>query len=159
MDGKPVRLEPSSRQSAVVFIFLSVDCPISNRYAPTLRKLQNEFQNVRWVLVYPNADESPASIKKNMSESELSCEAWRDTDHALVKLALVSVTPEAAVYLPAVGFIYRGRIDDRHVDFGKQRAEASTNELRDCLSEIKNGRIPASRATKAIGCSIPGIEK
>ncbi len=158
LKGRAAQLQSSRDEKPVVFVFLSVDCPISNRYAPTLRKLQTEFQDARWILVYPNVDESAAAIQKNLKEFDLSCEAWRDTQHALVKSAKVSVTPEAVVYVPKVGFVYRGRIDDRYVDFGKARAEASTNDLRDIVVEIQNGKLPASRVTTAVGCSIPKLK-
>jgi hypothetical protein len=158
LQGRAAQWQLSRDQKSTVFVFLSVDCPISNRYAPTLRKLQTEFQDARWILVYPNVDESAAAIQKNLKEYDLSCEAWRDTQHALVKSAQVSVTPEAAVYVPRAGFVYRGRIDDRYVDFGKTRAEASTNDLREILVEIQNGKVPAPRAAKATGCSIPKLK-
>ena len=152
------QLQVSRDQASTVFVFLSVDCPISNRYAPTLRKLKSEFPNARWILVYPNVDETAEGIQKNLKEYDLNCEAWRDTQHALVKSAQVSVTPEAAVYLPTAGFVYHGRIDDRYVDFGKTRAEASTNDLREILVEIQNGKVPSTRVTKAVGCSIPKLK-
>jgi len=66
-----------------------------------------------WILIYPNADEDSEKIQNSFREYDLSFEAWRDRNHTLVKSAQVSVTPEAAVHLPALGFIYRGRIDDR----------------------------------------------
>ena len=157
--GKAVDLAQNEKQNVVVFVFLSVDCPISNRYALTLRKLKSEFEEARWILVYPNADESAEAIRKNLKEYEFSGEVWRDTQHALVRLAEVTVTPEAAVYLQGAGFVYHGRIDDRYVDFGKHRAEASTNDLRDVLDEIRNGKVPPARITKAIGCSIPKLKK
>jgi len=153
--GKTVSLPET--QQFMVFIFLSVDCPISNRYAPTLRKLQSDFQNAQWILVYPNADEDSAAIQKSLREFGLNFKAWRDTKHALVKSANVSVTPEVAVFLPTAGFIYRGRIDDRHVDFGKYSAEARTNDLRDILVGIEKGKTPSPRITKAVGCSIPKL--
>jgi hypothetical protein len=110
-------------------------------------------------LVYPNVDESADAIQKGLKEYELRFEVWRDTMHTLVKAAQVSVTPEAAVFLPTHGFVYRGRIDDRYVDFGKHRAQANTNDLRELLVEIENGKIPAERVTKAIGCYIPKLKE
>lgn len=159
LKGSAAQLQLSRDQKATVFVFLSVDCPISNRYAPTLRKLQTEFQNARFVLVYPNVDESAEAIQKGLSEYELRFEAWRDTKHTLVKAAQVSITPEAAVFLPARGFVYRGRIDDRYADFGKHRSQANTNDLREVLMEIENGKIPAQRVTKAVGCYIPKLKE
>ena len=156
--GDPVQLKLEERQVPAVLIFLSTDCPISNRYAPTIRKLQSEFRKVRWVLVYPNRDESAEKIQKNLKEFELSCEAWRDTKHILVNSAEVSITPEVTVFVPSVGFIYRGRIDDRYVDFGRKRTAATTNDLRKILVQIENGKVPSRTITKAVGCHIPKLK-
>src|SRR6478672_5310966 len=45
---------------AVVLIFVSVDCPIANQYAPEIQRLEATFsrKGVRFWLVYPNADET-----------------------------------------------------------------------------------------------------
>ena len=39
-----------------VLIFVSTDCPVSNRYAPEITRLLEEFspRGVRFQLVYPN---------------------------------------------------------------------------------------------------------
>src|SRR5207249_9516148 len=43
-----------------VFIFVSTDCPISNRYAPEIRRVEGKFApaGVRFWLVYPDPDRS-----------------------------------------------------------------------------------------------------
>ena len=47
-----------------------------------------------------------------------------------------------------------GRIDDRYVDFGKQRTEPTVRELRDALQAILAGKPIAVTRTKPIGCDI-----
>src|SRR5438034_199604 len=49
----------ASDAKASVFIFISNDCPISNRYAPEIRRLCDEFsrQRVAFWLVHPDPDE------------------------------------------------------------------------------------------------------
>lgn len=143
---------------AHVFIFMAVDCPISNRYAPELRRLKDEFKEVRFVLVYPNADETAKLIQKRLKEYDLPFEVWRDTRHELVQAAQVRVTPEAAIFEPGRGWVYRGRIDDRFVDFGKQRPEATTRDLQRALQQVLAGKPAAPSSTPAIGCAIPPLE-
>ena len=41
--GQPVDPLANQHARAIVFVFLSADCPISNRYAPELRRLQEKF--------------------------------------------------------------------------------------------------------------------
>ena len=47
---------------AIVFLFTSTDCPISNRYAPEVKRLASAFvpQGVLFRLVYPDPHEGQA---------------------------------------------------------------------------------------------------
>jgi len=45
-------------------------------------------------------------------------------------MARVKVTPEAAVFMVDGHEVYRGRIDDRYVDFGKRAARADDARFR-----------------------------
>ena len=85
---------------------------------------------------------------------EHTCEAVIDHARRAVALSGATVTPEAAVWAEGSGLVYRGRIDDLYVDFGKQRVEPSQRDLREVLDAILSGEIPPFRSTKAIGCYI-----
>jgi hypothetical protein len=74
-----------------------------------------------------------------------------------VKRAGVRTTPEAAVFVGGQ-LVYRGRIDDRFVDFGKMRAEAAQHDLEEVLAGIVAGKIPRYRETRAIGCAIENLQ-
>jgi hypothetical protein len=145
---------------ATVLLFVSTHCPISNRYAPTIRALAERW-HVRGVaawLVYPDPDDDPAAIAAHQAEHELALPTVRDPEHRLVARAGVRVTPEAAVFEPgAVGPAYRGRIDDRAVELGKLRAAASAHELRDAVDAVLAGRAPAPAGAPAIGCYISDL--
>ncbi|HEV8541691.1 MAG TPA: redoxin family protein, partial [Verrucomicrobiae bacterium] len=86
---------------ALVFIFVSTDCPISNSYAPEYRRLASEYttNGISFRLVYPNADETVDDVRKHLKEYNLPITAFRDPKHELVNAAQARVTPEAAVYL------------------------------------------------------------
>jgi len=141
---------------AVVLIFVSCDCPISNRYAPEIRRLHEKFsaQGIKFWAVYPNADDSPAAIRQHTNDYQLSCAVLRDPLHALVKAAKATVTPEVAVFLPNRRLAYHGRIDNRNVTFGKERPEATQHDLRDILKAIASGKEPMGLSTVAVGCYI-----
>src|SRR5471032_2288184 len=57
LGGQRVYPLRSIEGKAVVLIFLSVDCPISIRYAPEIQRLDATFsrEGVKFWLVYPNA--------------------------------------------------------------------------------------------------------
>jgi len=144
---------------AFVFIFISNDCPISNRYAPEVRRLYEKFapNKVVFRLVHPNSDESAEAIQKHMKDFQYPCEALRDPKHELVRKAKVRVTPEAAVFSPGGDLLYHGRIDDRYVDFGKERPAATKHDLEEAVQAILDGKPVRQPVTKAIGCYISDL--
>ena len=67
------------------------------------------------------------------------------------------MTPEAAVFVPAATgprLAYRGRIDDRYVDFGRMRAQPTVHDLEDALAAILSGQAVPHETTPAVGCFI-----
>ncbi|HJZ74776.1 MAG TPA: hypothetical protein VKE51_23730 [Vicinamibacterales bacterium] len=142
---------------AIVFLFTSTECPISNRYAPELRRLAGTFvpQGVLFRLVYPNPAEDAAAIREHMAAFAYAgaTQALRDPRHALVKYVGATITPEAAVY--ADGRVqYRGRIDNRFVDFGVDRPAATEHDLHDAIAAILAGKPVPHPETQAVGCYI-----
>jgi hypothetical protein len=155
LSGQAVDPLGETTNKAVVLIFVSRDCPISNRYAPTIRKLQSKFapKGVKFWLVYPNADESAEAIRQHTNDYQLPCALVRDPQHALVKQARATVTPEAVVFLRGSKVVYRGRIDNRYVVLGKERPEATQHDLDAVLQAILDGK-PVPGSQPAVGCYI-----
>jgi hypothetical protein len=141
---------------AIVFLFTSVDCPISNRYAPVVQRLYATFaaQGAAFWLVYPNPAESPAAIREHLKAFNYPVHALRDPKHELVKLTSVSVTPEVAVFDRSRSLVYHGRIDDRYVSLGVERPSATRHDLADALTATLAGNRVRDAATQAVGCYI-----
>jgi len=145
--------------AAVVLLFARTDCPISNRYAPEVRRLYERFHDrgIAFWLVYPDPDATVGSIEAHRNEYEYPLPALRDPDHVLVRRAGATITPEAAVFLPGGNLAYLGRIDDRYVDFGQARPEATRHDLEEALEAVLAGEpVPTPRA-KAVGCFIADL--
>lgn len=157
LDGRPADPLKNPAAKMSVFLFVRTDCPISNRYAPEVRRLRDAFapQGVVFWMIYPDPDETPAAIRQHLEDYKFGAAALRDTRHALVKSTGVSVTPEAAVFKGS-SMVYRGRIDDRYADLGKMRSEATTHDLEDAIRATLAGE-KVSRRTRAVGCDIPEI--
>src|SRR4051794_19306674 len=113
----------AENSSAIVFLFASVDCPVSNRYAPEIRRLHATFapKNVAFWLVYPNPADTPDAVREHLKAFEYPVHALLDPRHDLVKVSAVSITPEAAVFTPDRALAYHGRIDDKFVSLGVER--------------------------------------
>jgi peroxiredoxin len=163
LEGKSVSPLADQGAKAVVFIFTRLDCPISNRYAPEVRRLSESFapEKVKFWLVYPDADTPPDSIRRHVKEYDYNCEALRDPRHELVKATGVSVTPEAAVFVfnrSGARMIYRGRIDDQYAALGKHRPAPAARDLEDVLTTVVKGAAVELRTTPAVGCYISDLK-
>jgi AhpC/TSA family protein len=162
LDGRPVSVLPPAIP-ATVFVFARTDCPITNRYAPELRRLRDRFakSGVRFWLVYPDPAEAPEAVRRHAAEFDFGMAPLRDPKHALVVLAGARVTPEAAVFVAGDAgprLVYRGRIDDRNVAFGKTRASPTKRDLETVLAALAEGKAVPARTTTAIGCAIASLE-
>jgi redoxin len=141
---------------AIVFLFASVDCPISNRYAPVVQRLYQTFstQGVTFWLIYPNPAETPAAIREHVKAFNYPVHALRDPKHELVKITNVLVTPEVAVFDKAQALVYHGRIDDRYVNLGVERPAPTRQDLADAITATLSGARVREAATQAVGCFI-----
>jgi hypothetical protein len=156
LDGYAVNPLGNRDAKLHAFVFIRTDCPISNSYAPEIRRLHDRFASsgVAFWLVYPGADESPAAIRRHLRDFEYPCGALRDPRHAFATQSHVSVTPEAALFRPDGTLLYHGRIDDRYVDFGKARPEATQHDLAEALTLALAGQPVPPPTGPAIGCFI-----
>jgi len=158
LSGAPVDpLQAPAGTKAIVFLFTSTDCPISNRYAPEVRRIVSAFgdRGIAFRLVYPSPAEQPPAIREHMAAFgyQGSIQALRDPKLALVKFVKATVTPEAAVVANG-RVVYRGRVDDRYVDLGLERPSPTTHDLADALTAVLAGRPVAHPTTQAVGCYI-----
>jgi hypothetical protein len=149
-------MQAAANTKAIVFVFVSVECPISNRYAPEVRRLHEKFsaQGVAFSLVYPNPVEAVPTIRRHLADYSYPMRALRDPRHELVKAAGATITPEAAVFDRRGRLLYHGRIDDRYVSLGLERPVASRRDLEEVLTDIVAGRAPRQSSTQAVGCYI-----
>lgn len=155
--NRPVHpLEAGDGARATVLVFTAVDCPISDRYAPELKRLRDGFtgRGVRFWLVYPNAGERPASVRAHAEAFGYGMPVALDVRGALVDAAEASVTPETAVFDRAGRLVYRGRIDDRYIDFGIDRPAATRRDLAEAIEAVLDRRAVTTPVTRAIGCAI-----
>ena len=145
--------------SLTVYIFTTTDCPISNRYAPEIQRLAAKFgSQAAFVLVYPVPTDTPQAIDLHKQKFGYTIAHVRDTDRKLLKRTGVTVTPEVAV-MKESELVYRGRIDDRYIDFGKDRPNPTKRDLEDALTAVIAGKAVANKETRAIGCFLSDLVK
>lgn len=155
LDGRPVDpLERAADVKAVVLVFTSIECPISNRYAPDIRRLYDKFtaDGVRFWLIFANPPDSPEAIRAHVKAFGYPMGVLRDPRQDLVRLTQVTVTPEAAVFDRRGTIVYRGRIDDRYADLGIDRQTPTRRDLEEALTATLAGRAVPNPITQAVGC-------
>ncbi|MGC1414524.1 MAG: redoxin family protein [Candidatus Acidiferrum sp.] len=157
--GKPVDPLKESAGKVVVLVFVRTDCPVSNRYAPTIQKLSAEHEgSAAFWLVYPDKAETAEVIRKHDDEYGYKIAALRDPEKVLVKESEAQITPEAAVFDARGRLVYHGRIDNLYEDIGRARMIATTHELEDAIEAAVSGKRPAVSTAHAVGCYISDLE-
>ena len=163
LNGAAVDPLKSSNGKVVVLIFVRVDCPISNRYVPTIQGIERRVKRentgrVAFWLVYPDRSESAEQIRKHEREFGYDLPALRDVQRSLVTESHAQTTPEAAVFDANRKLIYHGRIDNLFEDFGRARAAATTHELEDAIQAALGGKEVANASVPGVGCYISDLK-
>jgi hypothetical protein len=159
LSGAPVDPLQSTPGKITVLIFVRTDCPISNRYAPTINRLSAAYADkASFWLVYPARNESAEMIRKHERDFGFKIPAVRDLQHSLAKKSHAAVTPEAAVFDGSRRLIYHGRIDDLYEDFGRARRAPTTHELDDAIQAALDGKFLPAYSVPAVGCYISDLE-
>lgn len=159
LSGKNVNPFEMAGGKPMVLIFVRTDCPVSNRYAPTIQALSHKYSGQAFIaLVYPDKTETSSQIEKHLHEYGYKITALRDTQHGLVKVSEVEITPEAAVFNGKGELIYHGRIDNWYKDFGHARPAPTTHELDQAINAALNSGRAAPASVGGVGCYISDLQ-
>jgi len=162
LEGARVDIFGDDSKDVVVILFVAVECPISNRFAPEVNRIYEEFENGDFQMwaVYTDELFTRKEIEAHRSDYQYRMPALIDFDRALAQYCGASVTPEAAVFIREDSgeyrMVYRGRVNNQYVDFGKWRPRPTKHDLREVLELLAGGKSDsiAFRSTEAIGCYI-----
>jgi hypothetical protein len=157
--GQPIHQLGGPGVHLVVLIFGASDCPISNRYVPEVARLNEEFaaQGVRVWWVFPNPEDTAPIVTKHDAEFSIAEPVVLDTRQTLVRLARVTVTPEAAVFGVDGGVLhelYRGRIDDRYLSIGTERPQPGRHDLEAAIAAALAGKPVPQAGGPPVGCAV-----
>jgi thiol-disulfide isomerase/thioredoxin len=156
LDGAIVRpFEPAG--AANVLLFVGVDCPISNGYAPEIQRIcaASASKGVQCLLVYEDPGLTPAAARAHAAEYRYaSLPVVVDGDGSIAARAGATVTPETAVVDRGGAVRYRGRIDNKYVALGRARRTVTVHDLAGALDAIAAGTPVTAPETQAVGCAI-----
>ncbi len=156
VDGAKIKPFGGKDHKAVVLLFVAHECPISNQYAPEIKRVVQVYapKKVAFHIVYIEPDLTAKKAREHIAAFGYPRPALLDGKQQLAHLAGATITPEVAVFTPDGKRRYLGRINDLYAGLGKRRAQATTHDLRDALDAILGGKAVAQPITKAFGCYI-----
>jgi hypothetical protein len=137
-------------------IFVGTDCPISNHYAPEIKRICAAYEpaGVQCTLVYSTAQLDTEAVRAHLADFNLALPAVIDHERVLVAHAAAMVTPQAAVFTPEGTLAYSGRIDNLYAELGRPRHSATEHDLRNALDDLIAGRPVRRPRTYPLGCYI-----
>jgi peroxiredoxin len=142
---------------AVALFFIATECPISNRYAPEINRLVAAYaaQGVVFYGVHSDPEIGAPTVSQHARDYGFDFPVLLDPAQTLASRTGVILTPTAVILSPAGELLYRGRIDNRYLDFGKYRDAGVKPDLRLALDDVVAGKPVAEPITKPIGCALP----
>jgi peroxiredoxin len=141
---------------AVVLLFITPDCPISQGYVPEMNRIANEFRAKGVTVFGVQADVTArlVDVQSHVREYSYAFPVLIDDRQLLVKRTNATTTPESVVMTPDGAVVYQGRIDNRVAGLGTRRVQATEFDLRNALDAVLAGRPVARPRTTAYGCLI-----
>jgi hypothetical protein len=161
---RDVALSDARGRLATVLVCLSIECPISNEYLPTIKSIAQAYRKrgVGFAGIDPNGGETLDKMADYARKQELGFPFLKDAGGKVSRRLLFSVTPEVRVYDAAGKLVYSGRIDDRY----RRGAKSDPNvakDLENALEEVLAGKPVSASRTRPVGCPIqlaePGTGK
>jgi peroxiredoxin len=154
--GGNLSLTEARGQVATVLVCMSVECPISNEYIPTLNRLADKYRprGVKFIGVNPNAGQTLAEMADHARQFKLAFPFVKDEGAKVSRRLSFQVTPEVCLFDNRGKLVYRGRIDDRYRAGSGAAGEAATSDLERALNEVIAGRPVSVSRTKAMGCPL-----
>lgn len=144
------------KYNACVFIFLLTDCPASQNYTLTIRKLKEKYKskNVNFIIVFPGDFSTPKDVNDFINQYKLKGTILADKSFALAKFLHAKVAPESFLVSNTGKTLYSGRIDNLYYSPGRKRQVITSNDLDNAIANIVNGKLQTIPSTNAIGCII-----
>lgn len=154
MNGQNVSLDDYQSSTAVVIIFMSTTCPYDAYYYGRIAKYVLAFQGkLNVLLVNPNVNETPASMKTKANEIGISIPYLIDKDQTLMKSLGATKTPEVFVLKNNGGvfsMFYHGAIDDN----AQVETDVSASYLVNATSSLLVGKPWELPEIRPVGCTI-----
>jgi peroxiredoxin/mono/diheme cytochrome c family protein len=155
LTGREGKLGVVVGNKALVVACFSASCPLSNKFAPELARLEKEFagQKVAFLFVSPTGGEQTADLQKFAVAYGLTSPVVVDVQGTIAQALGAKTTTDVFVLDAARTLVYRGAINDQY-GLGYSKDAPTKNYLRDALTAVLRDASPAVAATTAPGCAL-----
>jgi len=155
-DGRPYSLRSFDGKPVLVVMFTCNHCPYSQAYEDRIVAIQRDYagKGVQLVAINSNDDQKypedgyPQMVKR-AKEKSFNFPYLRDQDQSAAEAYGAVCTPHVFAFDRDRKLRYRGRIDD-----SKDPSRVTTNDLREALDDLVDGRSVRQADTRPFGCSI-----
>ncbi|VTS04432.1 redoxin domain-containing protein [Tuwongella immobilis] len=153
----PIQSTDWNSNRVTVLVFLSLDCPVANRYAPEYRRLSERYhqRGVRFIGVHCEPDTTREQAAKHADEYRIPFPVILDPHGALIRATGAEVVSEVVVLRGDRTIAYRGRLDDRYTLDGKSRENPRMRDLVQTLDALLADKSPPVAHQPAFGCPLP----
>lgn len=156
VDGKKYSLSTFDDKQIVILLFMANRCPTARVYTDRMKKIQSEYGPKSVQLVGINSDSqyffSDEALSKMIGvadERNYNFPYLKDEDQSVAKKYGALVTLHAFVLDNQRRLRYRGRVDD-----SRDASKVTTNDLRNALDDLLEGREVKTPETRPFACSI-----
>lgn len=155
VNGKKYSLNDFKNSTAIVIIFVSTRCPVSNDYNSRMEKIYQDYKDkgITVIGINSNKEENEEEIKKHAKKNNLNFLILKDRGNKVADMFEASFTPEVFVLNSNFELLYHGRIDD-----SRKIKNAKEQDLRNALEEILANKQVTKKETKAFGCTIKRVK-
>lgn len=152
LDGKPAPLANIKDKKAIVVVFLSFDCPVSNSYPAVLADLHRQYADKGVAFVAISTSDELAEVKKQAAEYKIPFPVYTDPKLTVSDAFKAVTTPEAFALDHNHVLRYRGRIDNGWAARLKKNSQTTEFDLKNAIEDLLAGRAVKVPATRTIGC-------
>ena len=154
-NGKSHSLSDYKNSEAIVLMFISTKCPVSNSYNEKMKELYDNYhsKDIEFIGINSNKTEDIDAIKEHAEGHNFKFTILKDWNNVIANKLDAQVTPEIYVLNSDLDVLYHGRIDD-----ARGAGPAKNNDLKNALDEILSGKKVAVERTRAMGCTIKRVD-
>jgi peroxiredoxin len=154
-NGKSHTLSDVTDSRAIVILFISTRCPVSNAYNERMVKLYNEYtpKKVSFLAINSNKQEDVDEVKEHAQKNKFEFLVLKDPQNKIADKYDAQVTPEVYVVNTKLELLYHGHIDD-----SRREKDIESHTLNNVLDEILSGSAVTVKESKAFGCSIKRVK-